>query len=44
MIKPDAYPNLGKIIDAIYQGGFKINRMKMSRFNSSSAKEFYGEH
>jgi nucleoside-diphosphate kinase len=32
MIKPDAYPHIGKIIDAIYQSGFKINKLKMSKF------------
>ena len=43
-IKPDGYMNMGKIIDAIYQQGFKINRMKMSRFNQNSIKQFYAEH
>ena len=33
MIKPDAYTNMGKIIDAIYSSGFKISKLKMSRFN-----------
>ncbi len=33
MIKPDAYTNTGKIIDAIYKNGFKISALKMSRFN-----------
>jgi nucleoside-diphosphate kinase len=44
MIKPDAYLNIGKIITAIYQDGFKINKLKMSRFDENSAGEFYGEH
>ena len=33
MIKPDAYTNIGKIIDAVYQQGYKISRLKMSRFS-----------
>lgn len=44
MIKPDSYQNIGKIIDAIYVNGFKISKLKMSRFNQRSAEEFYGEH
>lgn len=44
MIKPDAYAHIGKIIDAIYVNGFKIKRMKMSRFNNTSSSVFYGEH
>jgi len=43
-IKPDAYMSMGKIIDSIYQQGFKINRMKMSRFNKQSIVQFYAEH
>ncbi len=37
MIKPDAYVHLGKIIDAIYLNGFKIAKMKMSKFNPATA-------
>ena len=44
MIKPDAYRNIGKIIDAIYANGFKINKLKMSRFTYEAAQVFYGEH
>lgn len=44
MIKPDAYPNFGKIIDYIYQNGFTINKLKMSRFSDKTATEFYKEH
>lgn len=44
MIKPDAYTSTGKIIDAIYQNGFIISKLKMSRFHPSIAAEFYGEH
>ena len=44
MIKPDAYTNTGKIIDAIYQNGFVISKLKMSKFNNNSVASFYGEH
>jgi len=44
MIKPDAYTSTGKIIDAIYQSGFKISKLKMSRFNTNTVGNFYGEH
>ena len=44
MIKPDAYTAMGKIIDGVYSSGFVINRLKMSRFNKSTAGEFYKEH
>lgn len=37
MIKPDAYINIGKIIDAIYLNGFKISKLKMSRFTPATA-------
>lgn len=44
MIKPDAYLNMGKILTMIYQHGFKINQLKMSKFDEHSAGIFYGEH
>ncbi len=44
MIKPDAYKHIGKIIDAIYVNGFKISKLKMSRFSQATSQEFYGEH
>jgi nucleoside-diphosphate kinase len=44
MIKPDAYLNIGRIISAIYRDGFKINKLKMSRFDDMSGSEFYGVH
>lgn len=44
MIKPDSYKHIGKIIDAICVNGFRISKLKMSRFTESSAGEFYGEH
>ncbi len=44
MIKPDAYTKTGKIVDAIYASGFVISKLKMSRFNTGTGGEFYGEH
>jgi nucleoside-diphosphate kinase len=44
MIKPDCYKHIGKLIDAIYVNGFKINKMRMSRFSPATAAEFYAEH
>lgn len=44
MIKPDAYNNIGKIIDAICLNGFKISKLKMSKFTPATAQIFYGEH
>jgi nucleoside-diphosphate kinase len=45
MIKPDCYTQTGKIIDAIYQNGFKISKLKMSRFSRPQlTDDFYGEH
>jgi nucleoside-diphosphate kinase len=44
MIKPDAYVHMGKIIDAIYLNGFKIAKLKMSKFTPATASVFYGEH
>ena len=35
LIKPDVYMHTGKIIDSIYQSGFVISKLKMSRFGSS---------
>lgn len=32
MIKPDAYNNIGKIIDAIEKNGFNISNLKMTKF------------
>jgi nucleoside-diphosphate kinase len=44
MIKPDAYTSTGKIIDQIYQSGFMISKLKMTRFSPETAGVFYGEH
>ena len=33
MIKPDAYTNIGKIIDIIERNGFTIANLKMTKFS-----------
>lgn len=38
MIKPDAYPNFGKILDAVQQQGFQINKLKMSKFSKETVE------
>ena len=42
LIKPDAYMHTGKIIDSIYQNGFIISKLKMSRFTNATAGRFLG--
>jgi len=37
MIKPDAYTNIGKIIDAIEKNGFTIGNIKMAKFTLQDA-------
>lgn len=32
LIKPDCYTQTGKIINEIYRNGFKISKLKMSKF------------
>ena len=41
LIKPDAYLNIGKIIDCIYQNGFTINRLKLCKMSIEDASIFY---
>jgi nucleoside-diphosphate kinase len=44
MIKPDAYTNLGKIIDATYANGYSINKLRMAKLDKNTVGEFYAEH
>ena len=44
MIKPDAYLNIGHILTQIYRDGFKLNKLKMSKFTGETGGQFYGEH
>jgi len=44
MIKPDCYAHIGEIIAMIERAGFKIKRVKMSKFEANTASNFYNEH
>lgn len=44
MIKPDAYLNIGKIINMIEEDGFTISNIKMAKFTEQDAQQFYAEH
>ena len=45
LIKPDCYTHTGKIIDAICASGFKISKLKMSKFSEKShADALYEQH
>ena len=41
LIKPDAYLNIGKIIDMIYQYDFNISRLKLCKMSKDDAALFY---
>ncbi|KAL4220172.1 Nucleoside diphosphate kinase 7 [Mactra antiquata] len=44
IIKPDACGKVGQILDAIFQSGFKITKLKMCQLTRNEAFEFYQEH
>ena len=46
MLKPDAIENgyTGKILDMIIAAGFEIKAMKLTRFTTEQAQEFYAVH
>ncbi|NPD45430.1 MULTISPECIES: nucleoside-diphosphate kinase [unclassified Lentimicrobium] len=46
MIKPTAYKNncSGKIIQKIYEGGFHISALKVTKLSKEDAQEFYAIH
>ena len=41
LIKPDAYLNIGKIIDCIYQNGFWISKFTLCKLSPDDAAIFY---
>eukprot|EP00347_Sterkiella_histriomuscorum_P013690 403363739 len=43
MIKPDSYTNIGKIIQIIEQGGFKISNLRMLKLSQSDTLELYAD-
>jgi len=44
MIKPDAYPQAGNIIDAINSTGLRVNKMRTVVLTREQACDFYNEH
>ncbi|XP_056414176.1 nucleoside diphosphate kinase 7 [Hyla sarda] len=44
MIKPDAVPNMGSIIEAVLDSGFTITKAKMVLLTRAEAMDFYSEH
>jgi nucleoside diphosphate kinase len=44
LIKPDAFPRAGKILDAIYRDGFRIANLRSLKLSMADAEEFYAEH
>jgi len=43
-IKPDTVDKMGDVVDAIYQRGLLISKMRMCRLNQNDAFKFYEEH
>jgi len=43
IIKPDALRHMGRILDAVWQSGFQITRMKTMILERTEAGEFYKE-
>lgn len=43
LIKPDAYVNIGKILDIIYHNQFVISRMRMFKWTPEQVQGFYGK-
>merc|ERR1719240_489610 len=41
LVKPDAYPHLGKIIKEIYKMNFIISQMRMVKMTKADAEEFF---
>ncbi|MEW5319871.1 MAG: hypothetical protein WDW38_010990 [Sanguina aurantia] len=41
MVKPDAFKNLGKIMNAISQSGFIISKLRVAKLSLAEAEEFY---
>ena len=43
MVKPDAVKHAGKILDYIWQSGFRVVRLKSIRLKRSEVIDFYEE-
>jgi nucleoside diphosphate kinase len=44
LIKPDGISHLSEIFDIIFQEGFYIRQLRMSKYTNATAKVFYEEH
>lgn len=44
LVKPDAYLNTGKIVDAIVRDGFRISQLRTFQLTIGDAEDFYAEH
>jgi len=44
MIKPDAYPYIGKILQRIEEDQFRISNIRMTKMTLRDSQEFYAEH
>ena len=44
MIKPDAFLNSGKIVNAIVRSNLRINQLRMCRLTQQEASQFYAVH
>ncbi|XP_074164397.1 nucleoside diphosphate kinase homolog 7 isoform X1 [Sminthopsis crassicaudata] len=44
LLKPDAVPHAGEIIDMINKAGFKISKLKMMMLSRKEATDFYVDH
>lgn len=44
MIKPDAYLQIGKIVNLIEERGFTLSSLKFVRLEKQDAEKFYLEH
>jgi len=44
IIKPDVCDKFSQILEAIYDRGFKVTKMKMCQLSRSEAGQFYQEH
>jgi len=41
IIKPDGMPHMDKILDAVWQSGFQITKMRMILLERAEAIDFY---
>lgn len=44
MLKPEVVEQMGKILKAIEEKGFRFNRLMLTKFSPDTVAEFYREH